>query len=549
MPVYNTSMPSAMKNFAPEAAEARSAVTSSFGHAAIVTSWAYELKGNTGSLSSTHSYGQTGSFGSPPGCLSQGLSTITANNAYYYNVGASWQTVGYNSIDGISTGFTLTPNDSIAFSASIAYSCEPICKTGGKWWEFSVFLQQGLANTEFQLYPSQAYTGVAGYNALAQSVYPSTAASPTVIPTTGSYRLKLKTHKMFRGSAVGRNSSYTFWDDVKFDVIKKVKDFNSSVVGSDSAAFSWGDEYGEDYYAIYRSTDDATNFVSVGATAMDGTNAVVSDLRPGTTYFYEIAGATDAQPYGNHSNDTWFETLATMPFAPTYSGVQKDFVQIDWVTQDYTPFYEVWKSTADPNNFVQVAGPLDAAVTSAYGDGGLSPASTYYYRLVASNRSGGRTTGPYSYVLTRLNPVIWDVPAVSAVTESGMNTHWLATAGLNSFDVHYSTDSYANFAVVATGLPATSVAYSGSGLLQGTTYQWRVIGWNGAHNMSETSSVEPYQTRFSAVSGVTQDYTGHESVTINWAAKTGGLGATPTAYAYLRRRGSRFRNILQRGYG
>jgi hypothetical protein len=128
----------------------------------------------------------------------------------------------------------------------------------------------------------------------------------------------------------------------------------------------------------------------------------------------------------------------------------------------------------------------------SYADTGLSPSTTYWYRVKAKNATGSSTYSNVTSATTSAPPV----PAApsllnaKAMSSSRIDLTWTDNSGVESnMVVERSTSSSFASPVVAT-LPADTTSYSDTGLSPSTTYYYRVKATNatGPSGYSNTSS-------------------------------------------------------------
>ena len=120
---------------------------------------------------------------------------------------------------------------------------------------------------------------------------------------------------------------------------------------------------------------------------------------------------------------------------------------------------------------------------------GLSNSTTYYWRVLSHN-AGGDSAWSAAWSFTTV-PAIADAPILSAPSDLSTDIaldgtlEWNATTGADSYTLEIATDNTFNNVVdTQTGLTGTSA--TPSGLLNSTTYYWRVSAVNtGGSSTSE----------------------------------------------------------------
>ncbi|MDD5225066.1 MAG: MopE-related protein [bacterium] len=124
--------------------------------------------------------------------------------------------------------------------------------------------------------------------------------------------------------------------------------------------------------------------------------------------------------------------------------------------------------------------PADSII---YGDANFEYNTGYYYRIYSFNSAGDSDYSNEVYVMSPDHPM--GVPAnlvASAVSSSQINLSWADKSdNENGFKIERKTGATGTYSVVAT-LPADSASFSDSNLISGTTYFYRVYGYNSLEN-------------------------------------------------------------------
>jgi hypothetical protein len=164
-----------------------------------------------------------------------------------------------------------------------------------------------------------------------------------------------------------------------------------------------------------------------------------------------------------------FPTPAAAPAAPSnltgtgLAGGTK--IQLSW-TNNFTAASpatgnKIYRSP-DGVTFQQIATVNRNATT--FTDNGLTPATLYYYRIVATNQIGDSAASSATAVRTRIAaPVL----TVGDVCVGSIDLTWTGTAN-DHYDIKRSTDG-TNFTLIAT-VPSTQTTFSDSGLANGTYF-------------------------------------------------------------------------------
>jgi chitodextrinase len=244
-----------------------------------------------------------------------------------------------------------------------------------------------------------------------------------------------------------------------------------------------------------------TNFAQVGTPTT--TNFSSTGLAASTTYRFRVRAVDAAGNLSPYSTIVSATTQAgpdtTPPSAPT--GLTATAASPTQVTLAWTAStdnvgvtgYRVERCQgAGCTNFAQVGTPT----ATSYSDTGLSPSTTYRYRVRAVDAAGNLSA--YSSIATVTTPAVPDTSPPSAPTglsataagSGQVNLAWTASTddvGVTGYRVERCQGTgCTNFAQVAS---PTATSYSDTGLSPSTTYRYRVRAADAAGNLSAYSAV------------------------------------------------------------
>jgi hypothetical protein len=167
---------------------------------------------------------------------------------------------------------------------------------------------------------------------------------------------------------------------------------------------AWSDVAGEDGYRVERSRDADAGWVEVATTPAGVTTYADDGLSPGTTYFYRVFATTtegDSPP-----SDVVSATTADAPGIPTgvvaVSGAPQQ-IDLSWADVDGETGYRLERSPDGVSGWTPIATTGQDVTT--YSDTGLSPKTTYFYRIVAVGPYGDGTASDVVQATTSAHPL------------------------------------------------------------------------------------------------------------------------------------------------
>jgi len=289
----------------------------------------------------------------------------------------------------------------------------------------------------------------------------------------------------------------------------------------------------------YGTSSTLASYTTVGSatsTASGSTSKTYSltGLTPGTTYYYRIAvSATDGGPAVNGAivSFTTPTPAATTTAATSVTGISASLngtyntagvsgtVQFEYGTSSTLATYTTVNATTLTSS---------AATARSYTLSGLTPATTYYYRMVVIVNSVRYVGGIVSF--TTLTPAATttaatNVTGISASLNGTYNTQGYASTvqfeyGTSSTLATYTTAN----ATTLTSSSATSRTFSLTGLTPATTYYYRLVIVVGTTRY--TGSIVDFTTSTPTVVTSAADTVTSSSAVLNGAYNTQGYSGT-----------------------
>jgi Fibronectin type III domain len=149
---------------------------------------------------------------------------------------------------------------------------------------------------------------------------------------------------------------------------------------------AWTDVDSADSYEVHRSTD-GTNWVTIATTEPTVTVYTDAGLASGTTYYYQVLAVVDdgvAQ-----LSDVVSATTATGPSGVTMvtaTATSSTTIDVTWTDVDGETGYRIERSTDGGGSWTTIA--TTGQDVTGYTDAGLLAATTYSYRVFATDADG-----------------------------------------------------------------------------------------------------------------------------------------------------------------
>jgi len=287
-------------------------------------------------------------------------------------------------------------------------------------------------------------------------------------------------------------------------------------------------------YKVYRNTSSPVTTGNFLANAT--TNSYTDTTTTGnTTYYYAVSDVDTNSVESPLSNEVSILTRPGTPGTPTFSNIAATSLRVNWTAPTGgAANYKVERApdvSGAPGTFAEIASGVTALF---YDDSGLSPNTSYWYRVRGTNSTGD---GPYSSnaVVDKTAPV---VSATGANPESWHTSNQTIT--LTATDTGGSGLSVARYSW-NVALPADCLS-GGSTYVDGNTIPFNTEGthtlylcgrdndgnvgtFSDFYNLDKTAPTDPGTPTANATSPTNQT-----SVTWSWSAAT---DAVSGVYKYL----------------
>ena len=255
-----------------------------------------------------------------------------------------------------------------------------------------------------------------------------------------------------------------------------------SALGVSSIAWSWNAVAFAVSYTLYSATNTTPG--AAFASGITATAFTQTGLTADQAATLRVAGVDDAANEGPLSAAATAYTLALPPTGTQAVALSSVSIRVQWNSSGASA-YAVERSTVPGSSFSQAASSSVVGGASQSVDPGLSPSTTYYYRVRGFN-GAGVPTGYDAEASTRTFPPIPAAPVLTGLAVSSGSIHWSWTVSgeLSGLTLETSTGGVIAF------LAASATQYAETGLSPATVVRRRLLAANASGNaVSDTASV------------------------------------------------------------
>jgi fibronectin type 3 domain-containing protein len=241
----------------------------------------------------------------------------------------------------------------------------------------------------------------------------------------------------------------------------------AEAVSSTDIKISWTPVTGAAGYKVYRCSTPNGTYEPITTKDSFYTTKESSytdkGLTPGT-FYYRIT-AVDSSGMEGHPSDYCSATTSAppQPLKPTAEGVSSTTIKISWTPVTGAAQYKVYRCSTPGGDYKYVA----TTGESSYTDTGLTPRSTYYYRIAAVDSSGTEGDPSDSCSAATSVPPQPSKPTAEGVSSTAIKISWTPVTGAAEYKVYRCLTPGGTYEYVDT---TKESSYTDKGLTPGTFY-------------------------------------------------------------------------------
>jgi Fibronectin type III domain len=298
----------------------------------------------------------------------------------------------------------------------------------------------------------------------------------------------------------------------------------ASNITPSSFTASWGAVSGATFYGLDVSTSSSFSSFLSGYNNKTSGNLTdnITGLSANTTYYYRARAGNATQTSANSSTIT-VVTPPVAPVAAAATAITTSSFNANWSSSAGATGYRLDVSTSSSfSSFV--TGYNNLAVTLTFsGVTGLSPGTTYYYRVRAINASSAVSANSSTITVVTM-PDAPTASAASAVTANSFTANWSAVAGAVDYRLDVSANStFSSFVAGFNNLTVAGTSASVSGLSAATSYYYRVRAVNTGGTSANSSTITTL-TLPAAPTALAASSISATSFVANWSSSAGATG-------------------------
>ncbi len=472
------------------------------------------------SYGSTWTADQSPVTGSTNTAVSATIAELSPNTLYHYRVVATNTHGTTNGADMIFTTLDFPPG--VVTTAATGIGADTATLNG-------IVGAYGYSTTvdfEYGTDTSYGTTVTADQSPVSSDLPVSVSKTITGLANNTTYHYRVVATNV-NGTSYGNDMTFTIGttgtaptattDDATFSLVPNTATLNGTVNANNSnttVTFEYGTT------TAYGTTVTADQSPVNGASDT-AVSKFIAGLTPDTTYHYRVV-ATNATGTTNGADVTFFNTIAPYARTDAASGIGTTTATLNGTVNpktfgepvDTTVTFEYGLTAAYGSVGTALESPVGgpANVGVSLGLTGLTPNTTYHYRVVANNANGTGIGADMTFTTSSKPTATTDTAAPVGSTTATLNGTVNANNDSTTVTFQYGTTTAYGTTVTAaqspvTGSTDTPVSRAITGLINSFTYHYRVVATNAGGttygaDMTFTTGVSPPTATTNAASAI-----------------------------------------------
>ena len=242
---------------------------------------------------------------------------------------------------------------------------------------------------------------------------------------------------------------------------------------------AWDQAVGADGYAIYKSADNGKSYtVLQEIQGGDVTTYQDTDIQFNASYIYYVRTCMyqdEVAVYGGASDKITQQTPLATPVLSSVAQKSYNTIVLKWEAVDGAIGYQVYRSSADKNEFTCIAEINDGGTTT-YSDTNCELGVRYAYYLKACRQiQDEKEYGEASETkAAHTTPNRVSLSGTTTDGDTAVTLKWKKSNGAHGYEVYRSTDNTKNYQLVKDIDQADTLSWSESGLNKDTYYYYKI---------------------------------------------------------------------------
>ncbi len=323
------------------------------------------------------------------------------------------------------------------------------------------------------------------------------------------------------------NSSMTFGEGVA-EVFSETS-LEDGIYGYDgSTAETYATAYSIPFHQFYTVSFNSNGGTGIDSVLTEDGSKITKPTNPTKSGYvfcgwYKETGLTNAWNFAADTVSTDKTLYAKWLGTPMLSSVtvaSPTSIKVTWSAVSGAAGYKVYRSTSSTSNFAAVK-TITSGSTINWTDTGLSPGTTYYYKVCATGVDGATAVNSNASAVKSAKPVLGTPTAKSAsASYTSIKTTWGAVSGAAGYELYRAISKTGTYTKVYSG---TALSYTNTGRTTGKTYYYKVKAYvmAGSTKVYGSYSAIVYAKAVPGTPTAKATRVSNSSVKVTWSAVTG----------------------------